>query len=149
MIRPNYARSKPTSPEDRMARTALEILISRADVENVMFIHNDGQNLLNHDLHNQEFPLSLAISHQARKCTNYILSLQPNAQTFLISRKHNFPIEAAIRRNDYLQTMAILVTLEDFPYIVNQKIHKSISYIHLAVRVSTTERSFSELGRQR
>ena len=32
MISPNYARSKPTSPEDWIARTALEILISRDDV---------------------------------------------------------------------------------------------------------------------
>ena len=30
--------------------------------------------------------------------------------------------------------MKTLVTLEDFVYIVNQKIHKSISYIHLAVQ---------------
>ena len=30
--------------------------------------------------------------------------------------------------------MRTLVTLEDFVYIVNQKIHKSISYIHLAVQ---------------
>ena len=133
MIKDLVTQGASLLPEDRMARTALEILISRDDVENVMFIHNDRQNLLDHDLHNQEFPLSLAISHQARKCIDYILSLQPKAQTFLISRKHNCPIEAAIRRND-IQTMATLVTLEDFPYIVNQKIHKSISYIHLAVQ---------------
>ncbi len=77
--------------------------------------------------------MSLAISQQARNCINYILSLQPKAQTFLISRKNNCPIEAAFRRND-IQTVAILVTLDDFPYIVNKKIHKSISYIHLAVQ---------------
>jgi ankyrin repeat protein len=31
-------------------------------------------------------------------------------------------------------TMKILVTIEDFVYIVNQKTHKSISCIHLAVQ---------------
>jgi hypothetical protein len=102
-------------------------------MDHVMFIQNYRKNLLDHDLHNQEFPLSLAISHQIRKCSNYILSLQPKAQTFLVIRKHNCPIEAVIRRND-VQTVTILVTLEDFPYIVNQKIHKSTTYIHLAVQ---------------
>jgi hypothetical protein len=129
MIKDLITQGASLLPEDRMARTALEILISRDNVENVMFIHNDRPNLLDHDLHNQEDPLSLAISHQVRKCTNYILSLQPKAQTSLVSRKHNCPIEAAIRRND-VQTMEILVTLEDFPYIINQKY---INQYHISI----------------
>jgi ankyrin repeat protein len=133
MIKDLITQGASLLPEDRMARTAIEILISRDDIELIRFIHEDRQNLLEHDLLNQEFPLSLAISHQSRNCINYILSLQPKAQTFLIRRKHNCPIEAAIRRND-VETMKTLVTLEDFMYIVNQKIHKSISYIHLAVQ---------------
>jgi len=133
MIKDLITQGASLLPEDRMARTTIEILISRDDVEMIRFIHEDRQNLLEHDLLNQEFPLSLAISHQSRNCINYILSLQPKAQTFLIRRKHNCPIEAAIRRND-VETIKNLVTLEDFMYIVNQKIHKSISYIHLAVQ---------------
>ena len=33
-----------------------------------------------------------------------------------------------------METMEILVTLEDFVYIFNLKIHKSISHIHFAVQ---------------
>ncbi|EFX75097.1 hypothetical protein DAPPUDRAFT_250962 [Daphnia pulex] len=88
-------------PEDRMARTVTEILISRDDVETLKFLHIQRVNLLDHDLHNKEFPLTLAISHQSRKCIDCILSLKPKAQSFLIRRKYNCPISAAIRRNDY------------------------------------------------
>ncbi|EFX61028.1 hypothetical protein DAPPUDRAFT_340766 [Daphnia pulex] len=132
MVEDLIALNANIMPEDRMARTVTEILISRDDVETLKFLHIQRGNLLDHDLHNKEFPLTLAISHQSRKCIDYILSLKPKAQSFLIRRKYNCPISAAIRRNDY-KTMEQLVTLEEFPYIVNKKIHKSISYIHLAV----------------
>jgi hypothetical protein len=89
MIKDLITQGASLLPEDRMARTAIEILISRDDVGMIRFIHEDRQNLLEHDLLNREFPLSLAISHQARNCINYILSLQPKAQIFLIRRKHN------------------------------------------------------------
>ncbi len=115
-----------------MARTVTEILISRDDVGPLKFLHIKRGNLLDHDLHNKEFPLTLAISHQYRKCIDYILSLKLQAQSFLIRRKYNCPISAAIRRNDY-KTMEQHVTLVEFPYIANKKIHKSISYIHPAV----------------
>ncbi|EFX62306.1 hypothetical protein DAPPUDRAFT_337133, partial [Daphnia pulex] len=35
--------------------------------------------------------------------------------------------------------MEQLVTLEEFPYIVNKRIHKSVSYIHLAVEKGRPE----------
>ncbi|EFX62206.1 hypothetical protein DAPPUDRAFT_337271 [Daphnia pulex] len=121
-----------------MARTVAEILISIDDVETLKLLHIQRGNLLDHDLHNEEFPLTLAISHQARKCIDYILSLKPKAQSFLIRRKYNCPISAAIRRND-VRTMEQLVTLEEFPYIVNKRITKSVSYIHLAVEKGRPE----------
>jgi ankyrin repeat protein len=133
MVDDLIARDASILPEDRMARTVTEILISRDDVETLKLLHIQRGNLLDHDLHNEEFPLTLAISHQARKCIDYILSLKPKAQSFLIRRKYNCPISAAIRRND-VRTMEQLVTLEEFPYIVNKRIHKSVSYIHLAVK---------------
>jgi hypothetical protein len=130
MVDDLIARDASILPEDRMARTVTEILISIDDVETLLHIQRG--NLLDHDLHNEELPLTLAISHQARKCIDYILSLKPKAQSFLIRRKYNCPISAAIRKND-VRTMERLVTLEEFPYIVNKRIHKSVSYIHLAV----------------
>ncbi|EFX62301.1 hypothetical protein DAPPUDRAFT_337140, partial [Daphnia pulex] len=138
MVDDLIARDASILPEDRMARTVTEILISRDDVETLKLLHIQRGNLLDHDLHNEEFPLTLAISHQARKCIDYILSLKPKAQSFLIRRKYNCPISAAIRRND-VRTMEQLVTLEEFPYIVNKRIHKSVSYIHLAVEKGRPE----------
>ena len=132
MIRNLISKNANIRTQDRMTRTVTEILISRDDVETLKFIHEQRENLLDHDLHNQEFPLTLAVSHQARKCINYILSLKPKVQSFLIYRKFSYPISAAIRRND-VQTLSALTQLDEFPYIINKRIHKSISYIHLAV----------------
>jgi ankyrin repeat protein len=58
--------------QDRMSKTILEILITRDDVEAIQFIHLQRGTLLLHDLHNMEFPLTLAVSYQARKCITYI-----------------------------------------------------------------------------
>jgi len=118
--------------QDRLSRTILEILISRDDVEAIQHIHVERETLLLHDLHNREFPLTVAVTYQARKCIAYILSLKPNAQSFLIYRRFNCPISAAIRKND-LQTLTSLAQLKDYGYIINKRIHKSVSYIHLAV----------------
>lgn len=46
--------------------------------------------------------------------------------------KFSCPISAAIHRND-LQTLTALKQLDEFPYLVNKRIHKSMAYIHLAV----------------
>jgi ankyrin repeat protein len=132
MFKDLIAKNANMRIQDRMSRTILEILISRDDVEAIQFIHLQRGTLLLHDLHNMEFPLTLAVSYQARKCISYILSLKPNAQSFLIHRKFSCPISAAIRKND-LQTLTSLVQLEDFGYVINKCIHKSVSYIHLAV----------------
>lgn len=118
--------------QHRMGRTIIEILISRDDVEMIQFIQLQRGTQLLHDLYNKEFPLTLAVNHQSRQCINYILSLKPKAQSFLIHRKFSCPISAAIRKND-LQTLTALTQLEDFAYIINKHIHKSVSYIHLAV----------------
>ncbi len=82
--------------------------------------------------------MTLAISHQARKCIDYILSLKPKVQSFLIHRKFSCPISAAICRND-VQTLYALTKLDEFPCIPNKRIHKSISYIHLAVDKQRTQ----------
>ncbi len=74
--------------EDRLARTVIEILISRDDVNSIRFIHIYRNNLLEHDLINQEFPLALAIGHQARNCIDYILSQTSKVELFLIYRKY-------------------------------------------------------------
>jgi hypothetical protein len=116
---------------DRLARTITEILISRDDVNSIRFFHIYKKNLLEHDLVNQEFPLTLAISHQARNCIDYILSKNPKVESFLINRKYSCPISVAIRRND-IDTIRALVELDRFQHIVNTKVHKSLSYIHLA-----------------
>ncbi len=114
---------------DRLARNITEILISRDDVNSIRFVHIYKKNLLEHDLVNQEFPLTLAISHKARNCINYILSQNPKVESFL---KYSCPISVAIRRND-IETIRELVELDRFQHIVNTKVHKSLSYIHLAV----------------
>jgi ankyrin repeat protein len=132
MFKDLIAKNANMRIQDRMSRTILEILISKDDVEAIRFIHLQLGTLLLHDLHNMEFPLTLAVSYQAEKCISYILSLKPNAQTFLIHRKFSCPISAAIRKND-LKTLTSLVQLEDFGYVINKRIHKSVSYIHLAV----------------
>lgn len=98
----------------------------------IQFIQLQRGTLLLHDLYNKEFPLTLAVNHKSRQCINYILSLKTKAQSFLIHRKFSCPISVAIRNND-LQTLTALTQLEDFAYIINKHIHKSVSYIHLAV----------------
>jgi len=123
---------------DRLARTITEILISRDDVNSIRFVHIYKKNLLEHDLVNQEFPLTLAISHQARNCIDYILSQNPKVESFLINRKFSCPISVAIRRND-IKTIRALVELDRFQHIVNTKVHKSLSYIHLAVEKNRHE----------
>jgi hypothetical protein len=102
------ARNANIMSEDRVARRVTEIVISRDDVDTLKFLHIQRGNLLDYDLYNTEIPLTLAISHQSRKLIENILSLKPKAQTFLIRRKYNCPISAAIRRNDY-KTMEKLV----------------------------------------
>jgi ankyrin repeat protein len=57
---------------------------------------------------------------------------QTERTIFLKHRKFSCPISAAIRKND-LQTLTSLVQLEDFGCVINKCIHKSVSYIHLAV----------------
>ena len=52
---------------DRLATTITEIVISRDDVDSIRFIHIYRNNLLENDLINQKFTLTLAISHQAKK----------------------------------------------------------------------------------
>jgi hypothetical protein len=80
----------------------------------------------------------LAISHQARNCIDYILSQNPKVESFLINRKFSCPISVAIRRND-IETIRALVELDRFQHIVNTKVHKSLSYIHLAVEKNRHE----------
>jgi ankyrin repeat protein len=123
---------------DRLARTITEILISRDDVESIRFVHIYRNNLVELDPINQEFPLTLAISHQAKKCIDYILSQNPRVESFLINNKYSCPISVAIRRND-TDTIRMLVELEGFKQIVNTKVHKSLSYIHLAVEKNRHE----------
>ncbi|XP_046452797.1 alpha-latroinsectotoxin-Lt1a-like [Daphnia pulex] len=123
---------------DRLARTITEILISRDDVNSIRFVHIYKKNLLEHDLVNQEFPLTLAISHQARNCIDYILSQNPKVESFLINRKFSCPISVAIRRND-IETIRALVELDRFQHIVNTKVQKSLFYIHLAVEKNRHE----------
>ena len=122
---------------DRMCRTITEIIISRDNVDWLRFLHEDRLNLLNYDQQNNEFPLTLAISHQARACTDYILSLDLKVHSFLIG-KDSCPIAQAIRRND-LSTITQLSILPYFRTIINRNIHKSISYIHLAVQKRRTK----------
>jgi hypothetical protein len=98
-----------------MGRTVVEILISRDDVDTIQFIHLQRGTLLLHDLYSKEFPLTLAVSYQARQCITYILSLKPRAQSFLTHRKFSCPISVAIRIND-LKTLTALTQLEDFKY---------------------------------
>ena len=50
MIKDLITQEASLLPEDRMASTAKEILISRDDVEMLRFIHEERQNLLEHDL---------------------------------------------------------------------------------------------------
>jgi hypothetical protein len=83
MFKDLVAKNANMRIQDRMSRTILEILISREDVEAIELIHLQRGTLLLHDLHNMEFPLTLAVSYQARKCITYILSLKPNAQSSL------------------------------------------------------------------
>jgi ankyrin repeat protein len=55
MVDDLIARDASILPEDRMARTVTEILISRDDVETLKLLHIQRGNLLDHDLHNEEF----------------------------------------------------------------------------------------------
>jgi ankyrin repeat protein len=132
MIKDLISKNAIIRNRDRMGRTVVEILISRDDVDTIQFIHFQRGTLLHHDLYSKEFPLTLAVSHQARQCITYILSLKPRAQSFLIHRKFSCPVSVAIRMND-LKTLTALTQLEDFKYIINRQIHKSVSYLHLAV----------------
>ena len=118
---------------DRTGRTITEAIIARDDVMLLHAIQLSGRNLLDHDLVNNDFPLTLAINHKARHCIRFILSLEPKIQSFLIFREFSCPITAAICNNDHLSLLQI-TRLHDFSRIVNMPINVSNFYLHLAVK---------------
>ena len=72
----------------------------------------------------------------ARKCFNFIMSLKPSAQTFLIRREFNCPILRSIHI-DNAESLKALAKLRDFRHVVNEPLtlhfKGETTYIHLAV----------------
>ena len=81
---------------DREQVTVTETAISQDDVKLLELLHARENHLLEHVLHNENFPLTVTILKKARKCFDFIISLKPSAQMFLIKREYYCPILWAI-----------------------------------------------------
>ena len=116
--------------------------IARDDVILLAKLHYYNNHLLDHDLHNGNYPLDQAIFRKARKCFDFIINLKPMAQSFLIKRDYNCPIKRAIKMSD-VESLEKLAQLKDFRYVINEMFTDEekveTTYLHMAVKLKNAK----------
>ena len=119
---------------DREQETVTEMAISQDNVQLLELLHANENHLLEHDLHNGNFPLTVTIMKKAQKCFNFIMNLKPSAQMFLFKREYYCPILWSIKKSD-VESLKELAKVKDFRQVINEpltiRFKGETTYLHI------------------